>query len=166
MREIVQSTIPRETIMQDGDTFNIKTIAQKITEVKFKVGEEFEGEIHQGKVKISPTLDSGKLRFEFDSPKGKQVQEREVRADGRLYLIHGLPTGDKVKTLKLGEEVEDQGRLGKMKVKAVKDGNKVCSTETYANGKTSSTVREVNGDEMTVTMTTGDFTVSHVYKRE
>ncbi|XP_035660395.1 uncharacterized protein LOC118405100 [Branchiostoma floridae] len=86
--------------------------------------------------------------------------------DSMTTTIHGLPKGDKVKTLKLGEEVEDQGRLGKMKVKAVKDGNKVCSTETYANGKTSSTVREVNGDEMTVTMTTGDFTVSHVYKRE
>ncbi|XP_078584472.1 cellular retinoic acid-binding protein 2-like [Branchiostoma floridae x Branchiostoma japonicum] len=95
MREIVQSTIPRETIMQDGDTFNIKTIAQKITEVKFKVGEEFEGEIQQGKVKISPTLDGGKLRFEFDSPKGKQVQEREVRADGRLYLVLTAPDGTK-----------------------------------------------------------------------
>ncbi|XP_035658938.1 cellular retinoic acid-binding protein 2-like [Branchiostoma floridae] len=95
MREIVQSTIPRETIMQDGDTFNIKTIAQKITEVKFKVGEEFEGEIQQGKVKISPTLDGGKLRFEFDSPKGKQVQEREVRPDGRLYLVLTAPDGTK-----------------------------------------------------------------------
>ncbi|XP_066269097.1 14 kDa fatty acid-binding protein-like [Branchiostoma lanceolatum] len=86
--------------------------------------------------------------------------------DSMTTTIHGLPDGDKVKTVKLGEEVEDQGRLGKMKVKLVRDGNKIRSTETYANGKTSSTVREVNGDEMTVTMTTGDFTVSHVYKRE
>ncbi|XP_078665098.1 14 kDa fatty acid-binding protein-like isoform X3 [Branchiostoma floridae x Branchiostoma belcheri] len=90
----------------------------------------------------------------------------EDNGDSLTTTIHGLPDGDKVKTIKLGEEVEDTGRLGKVKVKVVRDGNKIRSTETYANGKTSSTVRELNGDEMTVTMTTGDFTVSHVYMRE
>ncbi|XP_078665096.1 14 kDa fatty acid-binding protein-like isoform X1 [Branchiostoma floridae x Branchiostoma belcheri] len=86
--------------------------------------------------------------------------------DSITTTIHGLPDGDKVKTMKLGEEVDDTGRLGKLKLKMVRDGNKMRSTETYANGKTSSIVRELNGDEMTVTMTTGDFTVSHVYKKE
>ncbi|XP_066268953.1 cellular retinoic acid-binding protein 2-like [Branchiostoma lanceolatum] len=95
MRQVAKSASPRETIQQDGDTFHIKTIAGKTTEIKFKVGQEFEGEIQQGEVKISPTWDGSKLRFEFDSPKGKQIQEREVRADGRLYLVLTAPDGTK-----------------------------------------------------------------------
>ncbi|XP_078665099.1 cellular retinoic acid-binding protein 2-like [Branchiostoma floridae x Branchiostoma belcheri] len=92
-RQAAAASTPRETIQQDGDSFSIKTIASRTTEVRFKVGEEFEGEIQQGKVKISPTWDGSKLRFVFDSPKGKQAQEREVRADGRMYLVMTAPDG-------------------------------------------------------------------------
>ncbi|KAI8497383.1 DNA-binding proteins Bright/BRCAA1/rbp1 [Branchiostoma belcheri] len=251
MRKIAGNTSPRIEIQQDGDNFKIKTIGPKTREVSFKVGENFEDEMPMGKVKVTPTWDGDKLHFDVDSPKGKLVTEREIRDDGRMYMvmkamdgttctrifakdslgppvdlppkktmsfsgtfkphkvdkegmkkfyelldappailegvggfldkiyystedngdsltttIHGLPDGDKVKTMKLGEEVDDTGRLGKLKLKMVRDGNKMRSTETYANGKTSSIVRELNGDEMTVTMTTGDFTVSHVYKKE
>ncbi|XP_078584795.1 cellular retinoic acid-binding protein 2-like [Branchiostoma floridae x Branchiostoma japonicum] len=93
IRKIAKNTNPRLEIQQDGDNFKIKTVALKTTEVKFKIGEEFEDDLPMGKVKIMPTWDGEKLHFDIDSPVGKLVNEREIRSDGRLYLVMKAPDG-------------------------------------------------------------------------
>ncbi|XP_066268939.1 cellular retinoic acid-binding protein 2-like [Branchiostoma lanceolatum] len=87
MRKIAAKTSPVNEIEQDGDSFKIKTISAKTKEVSFKIGEEFEDEMPMGKVKVKATWDGGKLHFDIDSPKGKLVTEREIRSDGRMYLV-------------------------------------------------------------------------------
>ncbi|XP_078664927.1 cellular retinoic acid-binding protein 2-like [Branchiostoma floridae x Branchiostoma belcheri] len=87
MRKIAVNTSPRIEIQQDGDSFKIKTIGPKTREVSFKVGENFEDEMPLGKVKVTPSWDGDKLHFDVDSPKGKLVTEREIRDDGRMYMI-------------------------------------------------------------------------------
>ncbi|CAH1248652.1 Hypp8342 [Branchiostoma lanceolatum] len=65
MRKIAANTSPRNEIEQDGDSFKVKTIAAKTKEIK-----------------ITPTLDGGKLRFTIDSLKGDLVMKA---ADGTTY---------------------------------------------------------------------------------
>nr|ACX69615.1 CRABP [Branchiostoma belcheri tsingtauense] len=87
MRKIATNTNPRAEIQQDGDSFKIKTVSAKTKEVSFKIGQEFEDEMPMGKVRVTATWDGDKLRFDIDSPKGKLVTEREIRADGRMYMV-------------------------------------------------------------------------------
>ncbi|XP_078664926.1 cellular retinoic acid-binding protein 2-like [Branchiostoma floridae x Branchiostoma belcheri] len=86
-RKIVASSSPRAEIQQDGDSFRIKTIGPQTKEISFKIGQNFEDELPMGKVQVTPSWDGGKLRFDIDSPKGKLVTEREIRADGQMYMV-------------------------------------------------------------------------------
>ncbi|XP_066268938.1 cellular retinoic acid-binding protein 2-like isoform X5 [Branchiostoma lanceolatum] len=93
IRKMATSVKPRLEIQQDGDSFKVKTIAAKTKEISFKIGEEFEDEMPMGKVKVKATWDGGKLHFDIDSPKGKLVNDREIRADGRMYLVMKAANG-------------------------------------------------------------------------
>ncbi|XP_035659589.1 cellular retinoic acid-binding protein 2-like [Branchiostoma floridae] len=86
-RKIVVSASPRHEIQQDGDSFTVKTTGLQNKTISFKLGGQFEDELPSGKVKVVPTLVGGKLHFEIEGPKGKMTTDREIRADGRLYMV-------------------------------------------------------------------------------
>ncbi|XP_066268934.1 sodium/calcium exchanger regulatory protein 1-like isoform X2 [Branchiostoma lanceolatum] len=93
IRQMAKAVTPRQEIQQNGDNFVIKSSGFQTKVTNFTIGEEFEDDSPIGKVKVKATWDGGKLHFDIDSPKGKLVNDREIRADGRMYLVMKAANG-------------------------------------------------------------------------
>nr|KAB1091164.1 lipocalin/fatty-acid binding family protein [Acinetobacter baumannii] len=93
MRKLGASSKPTVEITQDGDTWSIKTVTTfKTTEIKFKLGEEFEETRMDGSiVKTVVTLDGNKLVQ-------KQFGDKEV-------IITRELEGDKLKVVCTVEDI-------------------------------------------------------------
>jgi len=85
-RKLANSTTPELEVKQDGDTWTVKTkTALKNSEIKFKLGEEFE-EVRQDDVKVKSTITQ-------DGNTWKQVQkaDKEVTIT-REFTAEGVNT--------------------------------------------------------------------------
>nr|AAL68638.1 cellular retinoic acid/retinol binding protein [Metapenaeus ensis] len=77
MRKMGNAATPTVEITKDGDTYSLKTVTTfKTTEIKFKLGEEFEETTADGRVvKSTVTMDGNKLVHKQTGDKEKKEKD-------------------------------------------------------------------------------------------